>query len=127
VPSTKVEIKANMKKLSWWERCVLCMNVDIDKKLHCQYVQDKHIQRDQRLILEKLDITKGSSYSAAEGYSSTLAYKAWNSNSLVNWNDFEDVTGPSHGKAPADDEESEAEEEEEEEENSDEDEDSDEE
>jgi hypothetical protein len=65
VPSSKVEIKANMKKLSWWERYVFCMSVDIDKKLHRQYVQNKHIQRDQRLIMEKLDITKDSSDSAA--------------------------------------------------------------
>jgi hypothetical protein len=43
---------------------------------------------------------------------------------LVNRGDFEDVTGPSHGKAPANDEESE---DEEEEENSGEDKDSDEE
>jgi hypothetical protein len=34
VPSNKVEIKANMKKLTWWQRYVLCMNMDIDKKLH---------------------------------------------------------------------------------------------
>jgi hypothetical protein len=47
----------------------------------------------------------------------------------VNWQDFEEVTGPSHDRAYPDGEESEAEEEEEEEdgENSDEDEDSDEE
>jgi hypothetical protein len=43
---------------------------------------------------------------------------------LVNWGDFEDVTGPSHGKAPVNDEESK---DEEEEENFGEDEDSDEE
>jgi hypothetical protein len=65
VPSSKVEIKANMKKLSWWESYVLSMNVDIDKKLHCQYVQNKHIQHYLRLIMEKLDITKDSSDSAA--------------------------------------------------------------
>jgi hypothetical protein len=125
VPSSWVEIKANMKKLLWWERYVFCMNVDIDKKLHSQYVQNKHIQHDQRLIMEKLEIPKATSDSAAEGSSSTLSYKAWNSNSLVNWQDFEDVTGPSHGKASTDDEESEAEEEEEDGENFDEDEDSD--
>jgi hypothetical protein len=68
VPSSKVEIKANMKKLSWWERYVLCMNVDIDKNLHSQYVQNKHIQRDQRRIMDKLDIPKDTSDSAAEGY-----------------------------------------------------------
>jgi hypothetical protein len=34
VPSSRVEIKANMKKLYSWKRYVLCMNVDIDKKLH---------------------------------------------------------------------------------------------
>jgi hypothetical protein len=34
VPSSKVEIKENMKKLSWWKRCILCMNVDTEKKLH---------------------------------------------------------------------------------------------
>jgi hypothetical protein len=115
VPSSKVDIMANMKKLSWWERYVLCMNVDIDKKLHRQYVQNKHIQRDQRRIMEKLEFTKDTSDPATEGSSSTLPYKTWNSNSLVNWQDFEDVIGPSHGKAPADDEESEAGEEEEDE------------
>jgi hypothetical protein len=48
---------------------------------------------------------------------------------LVNWQDFEEVTSPSHGRASPDVEESEAEEEEEEEDgkNSDENEDSDEE
>jgi hypothetical protein len=51
VPSSKVEIKANMKKLTWWERYFLCINVDIYKKLHSQYVQNKHLQR-----------TKGSSW-----------------------------------------------------------------
>jgi hypothetical protein len=122
MPSSKVEIKENMKKLTWWERYVLCMNVGIYKKLHHQYVQYKHLQRDQRPIMEKSDITtKDSSDSAAEGSSSTLSYKAYNANSLVNWGDFEDVTGPSHGKALTNDEESE------EEENFDEDEDSDEE
>jgi hypothetical protein len=60
VPSSRVEIKANMKKLSWWERYVLCMNVDIDKKLHSQYVRNKHIQHDQRRLMEKLDIPKTS-------------------------------------------------------------------
>jgi hypothetical protein len=77
--------------------------------------------------MDKLGIAKETSDSAAEGSSSTLSYKAWNSNSLVNCLDFEDVTGPSHGKAPMDDEESEAEEEKEDGENSDEDENSDEE
>jgi hypothetical protein len=85
VPSSKVEIKENMKKLTWWERYVLCMNVDIDKKLHRQYVQCKHLQCDQRLIMEKLDITtKDSLDSATEGSSLTLSYKAWNANNLVN-------------------------------------------
>jgi hypothetical protein len=110
VSSSKVEIKANMKKLTWWERYFLCINVDIDKKLHRQYVQNQHLQRDQRLIMEKLDIaTKDSSDSVVEGSSLTLSYRAWNANSLVNWGDFEDVTGPSHGKAPANDEECEEE------------------
>jgi hypothetical protein len=83
VPSSRVEIKANMKKLSLWERYVLCMNVDIDKKLHSQYVRNKHIQHDQRRIMEKLDIPKTAA--EEEGYSSTLSYNAWNSKSLVNW------------------------------------------
>jgi hypothetical protein len=56
VPSSRVEIKANMKKLSLWESYFLWMNVDIDKKLHSQYVCNKHIQHDQRRIMEKLDI-----------------------------------------------------------------------
>jgi hypothetical protein len=127
VPSSRVEIKANMKKLSWWERYVLCMNVDIDKKLHSQYVRNKHIQCDQRRITDKLDIPKTDDEDQVS--SSTLSYNAWNSKILVNWQDFEEVTGPSHGRASLEVEESEAEEEEEEEDgkNSDENEDSDEE
>jgi hypothetical protein len=127
VPSSCVEIKANMKKLSWWERYILCMNVDIDKKLHSQYVRNKHIQRDQRRIMDRLDIPKNNDEDQIS--SSTLSYNAWNSKSLVNWQDFEEVTGPSHGRASPDVEESKAKEEEEEEygENSDENEDSDEE
>jgi hypothetical protein len=113
VPSSRVEIKANMKKLSWWERYVLCMNVDIDKKLHSQYVCNKHIQRDQRRIMDKLEIPKNDDEDQVS--SSTLSYNAWNSKSLVNWQDFEEVDSPSHGRASPDDEESEAEEEEEDE------------
>jgi hypothetical protein len=127
VPSSRVEIKANMMKLSWWERYVLCMNVDIDKKLHSQYVRNKHIQHDQRRIMDKLDIPKTDDEDQVS--SSTLSYNAWNPKSLVNSQDFEEVIGPSHGRASPDVEESEAEEEEEEEDgkNSDENEDSDEE
>jgi hypothetical protein len=127
VPSSRVKITANMKKLSWWERYVLCMNVDIDKKLHSQYVRNKNIQRDQRRIMDKLEIPKNDDEDQVS--SSTLSYNAWNSKSLVNWQDFEEVTGPSHGRASPDYEESEAEEEDEDEDgkNSDKEEDSDEE
>jgi hypothetical protein len=82
VPSSRVEIKANMKKLSWWERYVVCMNVDNDKKLHSQYVRNKHIQRDQRRIMDKLDIPKTDDEDQVS--ISTLSYNAWNSKSLVN-------------------------------------------
>jgi hypothetical protein len=48
--------------------------------------------------MEKLDIPKTAA--AEEGSSSTLSYNAWNSKSLVNWQDFEEVTGPSHAGPP---------------------------
>jgi hypothetical protein len=77
--------------------------------------------------MDKLDIPKNDDEDQVS--SSTLSYNAWNSKSLVNWQDFEEVTGPSHGRASPDVEESETEEEEEEEdgENSNQNEDSDEE
>jgi hypothetical protein len=77
--------------------------------------------------MDKLDISKRDDEDQVS--SSTLSYNAWNSKSLVNWKDFEEVTGPFHGRASPDAEESETKEEEEEEdgENSDEDEDSEEE
>jgi hypothetical protein len=74
VPSSRAEIKTNMKKLSWWERYVLCMNVDIDKKLHSQYVHNKHIQHDQRRIMDKLEIPKNGDEDQV--CSSTLSYNA---------------------------------------------------
>jgi hypothetical protein len=36
--SSKEEAKFKMKKLTWWQRNILCMNVDINKKLHDIYV-----------------------------------------------------------------------------------------
>jgi hypothetical protein len=32
------------------------MNLDIDKKLHRQYVQNKHLHHNQTLIMDELDI-----------------------------------------------------------------------
>jgi hypothetical protein len=43
VPSSKVEIKENTEKLTLWQCYVLCMNLDFDRKLHHQYVKNKHI------------------------------------------------------------------------------------
>jgi hypothetical protein len=81
VPSSKVEIKENMKKLSWWQRYNICMNVDID-------ILNNNPPPSIR----------------AEVYGETLSYKAWNDNSLVNWADFKDVTrsSTSRDKDPVD-------------------------
>jgi hypothetical protein len=55
--------------------------------------------------MDKLDIPKRDDEDQVS--SSTLSYNAWNSKSLVNWQDFEEVTGPSHGRASPDGKESE--------------------
>jgi hypothetical protein len=95
------------------------MNVDFDKKLHRQYVQNKHINHNQKAIMDELDIRNKNPTpdTPPEESKKTLCYNAWNANNLVNWVDFEDVTGPSrsHGKDPMDNEELEDKEEEEDE------------
>jgi hypothetical protein len=50
--------------------------------------------------MDKLEIPKNDDDDQVS--SSTLSYNAWNSKSLVNWQDFEEVTGPSHGRASPD-------------------------
>jgi hypothetical protein len=86
VPSSKVEIKENIKKLTWWQRYVLCMNVDIDKKLHQQYVQSKHPNHNQKLIMDELDIRNKNPKldTPLEDSGKTLSYKTWIANCLVN-------------------------------------------
>jgi hypothetical protein len=89
------------------------MNVGIDKKLHQQYVKNKHPNHNQKLITDELVIRNKNPKpdTPPEDSGKTLSYKTWNANSLVNWGDFEDVTGPSCslGKDPMDNEESEEE------------------
>jgi hypothetical protein len=75
-----------MKKMPWWKKALLCMNIDIR---HGQY----EAYRTNRQILEntRRPPRTPQEIEASEG---TLSYGAWNrsSSAMVNWADFEDIT-----------------------------------
>jgi hypothetical protein len=88
-PSTKEAKKASrlmtkeMKKLSWFQKHVLCMNVEIHKENYQGYCERKEIMDTQRHILHKLSGDQGD----APVPSAPIEYKKWN-NSRFDWAGF---------------------------------------
>jgi hypothetical protein len=88
-PSTKEAKKASrlitkeVKKLSWFQKHVLCMNVEIHKENYQGYRERKEIMDTQRLILHKLSGDQGD----APVPSAPIEYKQWN-NSRFDWSSF---------------------------------------
>jgi hypothetical protein len=104
VPSSQAFVQRQMKKMPWWKKALLCMNIDIR---HGQY----EAYKTNRQILEntRRPPRTPQEIEASEG---TLSYGAWNrsSSAMVNWADFEDISSaPSSSRdkgkqAAADDE-----------------------
>ena len=69
------------------------MNVDIRHGQYDQYVQNKHILDNQKLIIDELRVNRGEKPSTPSPESSgTPPYDKW-SKRLVNWPDFDIVDG----------------------------------
>ena len=94
MPSTsKGILRNNLKKASFWQRILCCMNVDIRHGQYDQYVQNKHILDNQKLIIDEIRVSRGEKPSTPSPESSgTPPYDKW-SKRLVNWSDFDIVDG----------------------------------
>ena len=69
------------------------MNVDIRHGQYEQYVQNKHIIDNQKIIIDELRTSRGDRPSTPSPESSgTPPYEQW-SKRLVNWSDFDVVDG----------------------------------
>jgi hypothetical protein len=69
-----------VRKLSWFERNVLCMKVEIHGENYQAYVERKNIQDTQQLILHRLS----GAQTADPTPTAPTSYEAWNTN-RYNW------------------------------------------
>lgn len=75
---------ANVRKLNWFQRNVLCMNVAIHKENYEAYKERKAILDNQALILHRLSNTGGDDPAP----SAPVAYPQWES-SVYDWREME--------------------------------------
>jgi hypothetical protein len=69
-----------VRKLSWFERNVLCMKVEIHRENYQAYVERKNIQDTQQLILHRLS----GAQTADPTPTAPTSYEAWNTD-RYNW------------------------------------------
>jgi hypothetical protein len=73
-----------VRKLSWFERNVLCMKVEIHRENYQAYVERKSIQDTQQLILHRLS----GAHTADPTPTAPTPYEAWNTDRF-NWVDMQ--------------------------------------
>ena len=112
----KDRVNAEFRKLSWWKRKLLCMDVAIHKENHGSYVREKHILSNQNLMIKEMrkmnngNVTPPPEEDEAgipiisSSSSDTVPLEQWNQD-VFPWADFSDVTSfptssHNHGKAP---------------------------
>jgi hypothetical protein len=117
-------VNKKVKKLKWYERIMLCMNVEIHKENYFIYKDNHKIKAQNREILKNLRQLRNEARRRAgeeevpppaeSSTSSLMPYHEYNT-AKVQWLDFEDVTSKhSHkGKEAAPESEEEDEEEDE--------------
>lgn len=101
VPATH----AKVKKLNWFQRNILCMNVDIRKEQYTAYKDRRQLAYNQELILHH-----ASGSPAPTDLSDPLTFAQWNQGSLAPWTQIDhDLGGSSYttGHDYDDDEEAE--------------------
>jgi hypothetical protein len=82
--ATATAMSREVKKLSWFERNVLCMKVEIHRENYQAYVERKTIQDTQQLILHRLS----GAQSTEPTPTAATSYEAWRTN-RYNWCDME--------------------------------------
>jgi hypothetical protein len=103
--SSNNEFGQEFKKLNWFQRNVLCMNVDIRHKQYESYIAQKHMNDNQQALHKAFRASQpGYVESPPSSLSSdTHSYGKW-SKGLTNWQAFEEVTSGTsnvrHGKKP---------------------------
>jgi len=103
--SSNNEFGQEFKKLNWFQRNVLCMNVDICHKQYESYIAQKHMNDNQQALHKAFWASQpgyvGSHPSSSS--SGTHSYGKW-SKGLTDWQAFEEVTSGTsnvrHGKKP---------------------------
>jgi hypothetical protein len=103
--SSNNEFGQEFKKLNWFQRNVLCMNVDIRYKQYESYIAQKNMNGNQQ-ALHKAFWASRPGYVELPPFSSssdTHSYGKW-SKGLTDWQAFEEVTSGTsnvpHGKKP---------------------------
>jgi hypothetical protein len=77
-------MSTEVRKLSWFERNVLCMKVEIHRENYQAYVERKSIQDTQQLILHRLS----GAQTADPTPTAPVPYDAWNTDRF-NWVDMQ--------------------------------------
>jgi hypothetical protein len=100
-----LHVESNVRKLNWFQRNVLCMNVAIHKENYQAYKERKSILDNQAIILHKLNNSEGE----APEPSAPVDYSVWET-SAYNWHDVDRCLQSSSSAPPpppADDDEEE--------------------
>ena len=110
-------IHAKVKQLNWFQRNILCMNVDIRKEQYTAYKDRCQSAYNQELILHHIS---GSPAPAA--LTAPLSYAQWNHGAMAPWTQFENdldgssyTTGQAYEDISSDEDEDDAEEDDDEE------------
>jgi hypothetical protein len=98
-------MSGEVRKLSWFERNVMCMKVEIHHENYQAYVERKNIQDTQQLILHRLS----GAQTADPTPTAPTSYEAWNTDHY-NWVDMQKhlfgaldaPTGDTHAEAEED-------------------------
>jgi hypothetical protein len=103
--SSNNEFGQEFKKLNWFQRNVLCMNVDIHHKQYESYITQKHMNDNQQALHKAFRASQSGYVESPPSSSSsgTHSYGKW-SKGLTDWQAFEEVTSGTsnvpHGKKP---------------------------
>jgi hypothetical protein len=109
---SKEEVAQEYKRLNWFQRNVLCMNVDIRHKQYDSYVVHKHINDNQQALYKAFRATRPGYVQSPPSTVSfgTYSYGKW-SKGFADWQAMDEVTShltePSsvaEGKKPMGDE-----------------------
>jgi hypothetical protein len=96
--SSKNKFVQEYKRLNWFQRNVLCMNVDIRHKQYDSYVAQKHMNENQQALHKAFQASCPGYVESTPSSSSsgTHSYGKW-SKGLADWQAFEEVTSHPSG------------------------------